>query len=48
MSDIKAMYRTMMDDHFPESMTLTFGDQRLVYRKRSWKLPDSEGALVES
>ncbi len=47
MGDIKQMYRTVMDDNFPEEMTITFGDQKLVYRKRSWKLPDGSGELVE-
>ena len=40
MADIKQMYKTVMDDHFPEKMTIQFGDQTLVYRKRSWKIPD--------
>ncbi len=48
MSDIKAMYRTVLADHFPPEMTITFGDQRLVYRKRTWKLPDDKTAeLIE-
>ena len=47
MSDIKAMYRTVMADHFPPEMTITFGDQKLVYRKRTWKLPDSKGEVIE-
>ncbi len=47
MTDIKQMYRTVMDDHFPEEMSIRFGDQTLVYRKRSWKLADASGELVE-
>ncbi len=47
MSDIKAMYRTVMADHFPPEMTITFGDQKLIYRKRAWKLPDSKGEVIE-
>ncbi len=47
MADIKKMYRTVMDDHFPDRLTLTFGDQTLEYRKRTWKLPDTSGGLVE-
>jgi phosphoribosylaminoimidazolecarboxamide formyltransferase/IMP cyclohydrolase len=46
MSDIKAMYRTVMADHFPPEMTISFGDQKLVYRKRTWKLPD-KGEVIE-
>ncbi|MGA2959590.1 MAG: IMP cyclohydrolase [Thermodesulfobacteriota bacterium] len=48
MADIKRMYKTVMDDHFPEKMTIQFGEQTLVYRKRSWKIPDeSTGEVIE-
>ena len=47
-SDLKKMYRTVMDDHFPNEMTITFGDQVLVYRKRTWKIADEKsGELIE-
>ncbi|MCK9274306.1 MAG: IMP cyclohydrolase [Syntrophales bacterium] len=46
MSDLKKAYKTIMDDHFPETMTVTFGNQTLAYRKRAWKLEEG-GALVE-
>ena len=46
--DLKKMYRTVMDDHFPSQITISFGDQVLVYRKRAWKLPDAKsGDLIE-
>jgi phosphoribosylaminoimidazolecarboxamide formyltransferase/IMP cyclohydrolase len=46
--ELKKMYRTVMDDHFPSQITIRFGDQELVYRKRSWKIPDeSSGELIE-
>ncbi|MEW6173419.1 MAG: IMP cyclohydrolase [Bacillota bacterium] len=48
MEDLKKMYRTVMADHFPDDMTITFGDQKLVYRKRAWKIPDNSGVLVET
>jgi phosphoribosylaminoimidazolecarboxamide formyltransferase/IMP cyclohydrolase len=35
-----------MDDHFPDTMTISFGSQALVYKKRAWKLEDG-GTLVE-
>lgn len=44
--DLKKMYKTMMDDHFPSQMTISFGDQVLVYRKRAWKLPDEKAGQV--
>jgi phosphoribosylaminoimidazolecarboxamide formyltransferase / IMP cyclohydrolase len=48
MSDIKKMYRTIMADHFPVDMVIKFGDQSLVYRKRTWKIPDEKtGELIE-
>ncbi len=48
MSDIKKMYKTIMADNFPAEMTILFGDQKLVYRKRSWKLADeSTGEVIE-
>jgi phosphoribosylaminoimidazolecarboxamide formyltransferase/IMP cyclohydrolase len=46
MDDLKKAYKTIMDDHFPDTMTITFGNQTLSYKKRSWKLEDG-GALVE-
>ena len=46
--DLKKMYRTVMEDHFPDSLRVSFGDQSLVYRKRSWKFPDDKtGELIE-
>jgi phosphoribosylaminoimidazolecarboxamide formyltransferase/IMP cyclohydrolase len=47
MEDIKKKYKTVMDDHFPETMKISFGDQNLIYRKRAWKIPDSSGELIE-
>src|SRR5512140_956998 len=48
MSDLKKMYKTIMDDNFPDEMTIRFGEQTLVYRKRAWKLPDEKsGELIE-
>lgn len=48
MADLKKMYKTIMDDHFPDSMTIQFGDQTLVYRKRAWKIPDEKtGDVIE-
>ena len=46
--DLKKMYKTVMDDHFPPEMTISFGGQTLVYKKRSWKIPDEKsGELIE-
>jgi phosphoribosylaminoimidazolecarboxamide formyltransferase/IMP cyclohydrolase len=48
MSDLKKMYKTIMADNFPPEMTIAFGDQKLLYRKRSWKLADEgSGEVIE-
>jgi phosphoribosylaminoimidazolecarboxamide formyltransferase/IMP cyclohydrolase len=48
MTGLKQMYRTVMDDHFPERMIIQFGNQILVYQKRSWKIPDEKtGEWIE-
>jgi phosphoribosylaminoimidazolecarboxamide formyltransferase/IMP cyclohydrolase len=47
MDDLKKMYRTVMADHFPSALTISFDDQTLVYRKRTWKLPQKDGTLEE-
>jgi phosphoribosylaminoimidazolecarboxamide formyltransferase/IMP cyclohydrolase len=48
MKDFKQAYKTIMDDHFPPEMVIQFGKQKLVYRKRAWKIPDEvSGELIE-
>lgn len=48
MAALDKMYKTIMDDHFPDSMEIHFGDQKLTYRKRTWKVPDEKtGELIE-
>lgn len=48
MSELKKMYRTIMDDNFPDDMTIKFGNQTLVYKKRAWKIPDEKtGEVIE-
>lgn len=46
MDDLKKAYKTVMDDHFPESMTITFGSQTLTYKKRAWKIEEN-GTVIE-
>jgi len=47
MTDLKKMYRTVMDDHFPPEITISFGDQVLIYRKKSWKILDEKSEIIE-
>jgi phosphoribosylaminoimidazolecarboxamide formyltransferase/IMP cyclohydrolase len=46
--DLKKMYKTVMDDHFPSEISISFGGQTLIYKKRAWKIPDEKsGELIE-
>ncbi len=45
--ELKQMYRTVISDHFPEEMIINFGDQRLIYRKKTWKIAQPNGEIVE-
>ena len=59
MSSLKDMYRTVLKDTFPETMTITLGDAVLTYKKRTWHIdgetkglrygenPDQPAALYE-
>ncbi len=47
MSDLKKMYSTILGDQFPMEMTITFGEQKLAYRKRTWKIPQADGSVDE-
>ncbi|MBU3831415.1 MAG: IMP cyclohydrolase, partial [Candidatus Desulfovibrio faecigallinarum] len=38
MADLKNMYKTIVKETFPDTMTITLGDQKLVYHKRTWEL----------
>ncbi|BAU23906.1 IMP cyclohydrolase [Caldimicrobium thiodismutans] len=44
--DLKKMYRTIVGDHFPSELRITFGDQTLIYKKRTWDL-EVEPGIVE-
>jgi phosphoribosylaminoimidazolecarboxamide formyltransferase/IMP cyclohydrolase len=47
--DLKVAYRTIMDDHFPKQMEITFADgdgrQTLMYEKATWVIDDVEKGL---
>lgn len=47
MSDLKKMYTTILGDHFPLDMKISFGDQTLVYRKKTWKIAQEDGTVDE-
>ncbi len=47
--DLKAAYRTIMDDHFPRTMEISFADdndrQTLVFEKASWMIDGVDKGL---
>lgn len=43
--DLKKMYRTIVGDHFPSELRITFGDQTLIYKKRTWDLETEPGVI---
>lgn len=47
MSDLKKMYSTILGDSFPIDMTISFGNQKLVYRKKTWSIAKDDGTLEE-
>ncbi len=47
MADLKKMYTTILGDHFPLEMKISFDDQTLVYRKRTWAIPMEDGSVDE-
>ncbi|MFH0924515.1 MAG: IMP cyclohydrolase [bacterium] len=48
MTDYKQAYKTIMADHFPDEMKISFGRQTLIYKKKTWKIADSpNGEMIE-
>lgn len=47
MTDLKKMYTNILGDSFPMEMTISFDDQKLVYRKRTWGIPTADGTIDE-
>lgn len=45
MADLKSMYSTVRKDAFPDTMTITLGEETLTYRKRTWTLDGEEKGL---
>ncbi|MDE5831793.1 MAG: IMP cyclohydrolase [Desulfovibrio sp.] len=38
MSQLKAMYSGIVSENFPETLTIILGDEKLVYKKRAWRI----------
>ncbi len=48
MAEIKEMYKKVVQDKFPDTITIEMGGQKLTYRKKVWSIFDAdEGAEVE-
>ena len=47
MTDLKKMYSTLRGDSFPMEMTISFGGQTLVYRKKTWPIRQEDGTIEE-
>lgn len=47
MQDLKKMYTTILGDQFPMELKITLGEHTLIYRKRTWKLPNDKGEIEE-
>lgn len=45
MSDLKTMYKTLAEDPFPSELTVTLGEQKLVFEKRTWTVDGQEKGL---
>lgn len=45
MSDLKKMYRTILEDPFPQEMTIELGDTKMVFKKRTWTIDGQEKGL---
>ncbi|MBR4742377.1 MAG: IMP cyclohydrolase, partial [Desulfovibrio sp.] len=39
------MYSTVVQDAFPETLTILLGDEKLVYQKRTWQIGDEVKGL---
>jgi phosphoribosylaminoimidazolecarboxamide formyltransferase/IMP cyclohydrolase len=48
MKNFKKAYHTVIKEQFPPELTIILGDQKLLFRKRTWKIPDaSTGEVIE-
>ena len=46
--DLRKMYRRIISESFPDEIEIRFGDQRLLYKKKTWKIEDpGTGEIIE-
>lgn len=47
MKNLKDAYKKIESDHFPDTITMTFGDQELRFNKRTWAIKGEEGTVEQ-
>ncbi len=47
MAQMKEMYKKIIGDSFPETITISFGEQTLVYKKRTWQIKNEQTGEIE-
>ncbi len=48
MEELRKAYRTVMGDHFPQEFSINLGNEKLLFRKRTWKIMDPDlGEVIE-
>jgi phosphoribosylaminoimidazolecarboxamide formyltransferase / IMP cyclohydrolase len=47
MSSIRKAYRSILKDFFPQDLAIEMGGSKLIFKKRTWKIPNSEGIIEE-
>jgi len=47
MAQMKEMYKRIIGDSFPETITISFGEQTLVYKKRTWQIKNEQTGEIE-
>lgn len=45
MKDLKNMYKNILKDEFPQEMSISLGNQKVQFKKRTWKIEDKEKGL---
>lgn len=47
MAELKEMYKKIIGDHFPSEMKISYGNQELVYKKRTWTIKNQNTGEME-
>jgi len=45
MKDLKNMYKNILKDEFPQEMSISLGNQKVQFKKRTWKIEDEQKGL---